>query len=132
MCVRLDQEEECVCVCFMRGRLCSLLYPLHREQGMHKESPWKRFTQKKKKDLPTGEWMATAFTRHSGGDISRVSAPMSLSEKREMGPSHPQRWCSHLHTHAQVWRKRRGLKLGEQRDLGRARRQVGGVLGSGC
>ena len=64
---RLDQGEEsvcvrerdwtkektgcvcvCVCVCerFMSGRLCSLLYPLHLEQGMHKESPWKRFTDR--------------------------------------------------------------------------------------
>lgn len=54
---------------------------------------------------------------------------MSLSEKREMGPSHP---LEKVLTFAQVWRKRRGLKLGEQRDLGWARRQVGAVLGLGC
>ena len=50
LCVRerLDQGEDgvCVCVSFMSGRLCSLLYPLHLEQGMHKESPWKRFTDR--------------------------------------------------------------------------------------
>ena len=117
----------CVCVCVRAScvagfvRCCTLC-------------TWNRACTKKAlgKDLLTDEWMATAFTHHSGGDISRVSAQVSLSEKREMGPSHPQRRCSHLHTHAYVWRKRRRLKLGEQRDLGWARRQVGVVLGSGC
>lgn len=92
---------------------------------------WNRACTKKAlgKDLLTDEWMATAFTCHSGGDISRVYSEMSLSEKREMGPSHP---LEKVLTFAQVWRKRRGLKLGEQRDLGRARRQVGAVLGLGC
>ena len=50
VCVRerdwTKEKKVCVCVSFMSGRLCSLLYPPHRKQGMHKESLWKRFTDR--------------------------------------------------------------------------------------
>lgn len=83
------------------------------------------------KDLLTDEWTATAFTCHSGGDISSLCSEMSLSEKREMGPSHPpEEMLTFAHTCTSV-EEEKGAEAGGAEGFGLGWEANGGGSGLG-